>query len=195
VREGSSNRAYSFFIILFILTVAFSLTSAGILNGNMAMSIDSYAKKSKESSEESSRVGSGSSNKSGGSSSGSDSKSSSDNSNKEGSRGNSKNNDQGTNDNEQQQQQEPGSNDGSNTGADNNLQSVGPLKTDKREQGTEPIVPLDKTVTPSPLPPTTCEQGSTCTTHQQDLSNRDHSITTTTTRDNKTPFILSIPFP
>jgi hypothetical protein len=192
VREGSSNRAYSFFIILFILTVAFSLTSAGIFEGNIAISLDAYAKKSKESSGESSRVGSDSSNKSGGSSIGSDSKSSSDNSNKEGSSGN-KNNDQGINDNEQQQQQEPGSNDGSNTGIDNNLKPVEPLKTHKREQGTEPILPLDKTVTPSPPPTTSCEQGSTCTTHQQDLSNRDHSITTT--KDKKTPFILSIPFP
>ena len=191
MREGSSNRAYSFFIILFILTVAFSLTSAGIFKGNIAISIDADAKKSKESSGESSRVDSDSSNKSGGSI-GSDSKSSSDNSNKEGSSGN-KNNDQGTNDNEQQQQ-EPGSNDGSNTGIDNNLKPVEPLKTDKREQGTEPILPLDKTVTPSPPPTTSCEQGSTCTTHQQDLSNRDHSITTSR-KDKKTPFILSIPFP
>ena len=42
----------------------------------------------------------------------------------------------------------------------------------------------------SPPPPTTCEQGSTCT-HQQDSSNSDHSHTT----KDKTPFVLSLPFP
>jgi hypothetical protein len=189
-----STNTCTFLIIFLIPILAFSLTSTGIFKGNTVIGIDAYAKKSNESSGESSPGGSGSSSNSGsndksrGSSSGSDTKSS-DNSNNEGSSGN-KNNDRGTNNNHQQQP-EPGSNDeSSNTGADNNLQAVEPPKTGKGEQGTGATVPADKTVTPSP-PPTTCEQGSTCT-HQQDSSNRDHSNTTT---KDKTPFVLSLPFP
>ncbi|MFL6339871.1 MAG: hypothetical protein ACJ718_12310, partial [Nitrososphaeraceae archaeon] len=129
---------------------------------------------------------------------GSDAKISSDNSNNEDNSGNNKNNDRGTNDN--QQQQEPGSNDdNSNTGIDNNLQAVGSPKTGEREQqGTGRIVSPGETISPPPpLPPATCEQGSTCPTHdQQDLSNHGQSTTTTTTstKDN-TPFFLPIPFP
>ena len=51
---GEGNRSPNFIILFFILTLAFSLTSAGIINGNRAISIDAYAKKSKESSEGSS---------------------------------------------------------------------------------------------------------------------------------------------
>jgi cytoskeletal protein RodZ len=184
MKKGSAN-THSFLIIFLIPILAFSLTSAGILNSNTVIGIDAYAKKSDESSAESSRRGSTSSSSdkidgAGLSSSGSDSKSSLHNSNNE---GNNKNNDQGAND-------------GSNTGTDNNLKPVEPPKTGKVEQGARRIVPPDKTVTSLPPPTTTsCEQASTCTTpHQQDLSNHDH-LTTPTAKDNKTPFILSIPFP
>ncbi|MFL6459622.1 MAG: hypothetical protein ACJ71J_01525 [Nitrososphaeraceae archaeon] len=128
---------------------------------------------------------------------GSDAKISSDNSNNEDNSGNNKNNDRGTNDN--QQQQEPGSNDdNSNTGIDNNLQAVGSPKTGEREQqGTGRIVSPGETISPPPpLPPATCEQGSTCPTHdQQDLSNHGQSTTTTTSTKDNTPFFLPIPFP
>jgi hypothetical protein len=50
VAETSGTRAYHFFILFFILTLAFSLTSAGILKGNMAISMDAYATKSEGSS-------------------------------------------------------------------------------------------------------------------------------------------------
>jgi hypothetical protein len=188
VRESSSNRPYSFIVIFFILTLAFSLTSAGTLSTNTSIGIDAYAKKPNESSGGSSQGSSSdSSDKSGGTSSGSDTESSSDNSNKEG----NKNSDQGTNNNEQQQQ-EPDSNDGSNTAADNSLQAVEPPKIGKGGQGSEPFVPPVDTTTPSP-PPTTCEQGSICTDDQHDSNSHDHSIATTT-KDN-TPFVLSLPFP
>src|SRR5919197_2470556 len=108
--KESSTKISSLFIIFFILTLPFSLTYVGILNANIAIiSIDAYAKKSKESSGESSG---GSSSDKGGSSS-----------------------DKG----------------GSSSGSDSKVTS--------------------------PPPPTTCEQGSTCT-HQQDSSNSDHSHTT-----------------
>jgi hypothetical protein len=115
--KGSANTC-SFSIIFLIPILAFSLTSAGILNGNTVIGIDAYAKKSNESSGESSRRGStsGSSDKGTSSNRGSDSKGSSYNND-------NKNSDQVTNNNEQQQQ-EIGSNDGSNTVNDNNLQSV-----------------------------------------------------------------------
>jgi hypothetical protein len=152
MKKGSAN-THSFLIIFLIPILAFSLTSAGILNSNTVIGIDAYAKKSDEFSAESSRRGSTSSSSdkidgAGLSSSGSDSKSSLHNS-----------------------------------------------KTGKVEQGARRIVPPDKTVTSLPPPTTSCEQASTCTTpHQQDLSNHDH-LTTPTAKDNKTPFILSIPFP
>jgi len=50
VAETSGTRAYRFFILFFIFTLAFSLTSAGILKGNMAISMDAYATKSEGSS-------------------------------------------------------------------------------------------------------------------------------------------------
>jgi hypothetical protein len=43
---GGNNRTRSFIVILFILTLGFTLTSAGILNGNMAIGMDAYATKS-----------------------------------------------------------------------------------------------------------------------------------------------------
>jgi hypothetical protein len=46
VAETSGTRAHCFFIQFLIFTLALSLTSAGILNGNMAMNIDAYATKS-----------------------------------------------------------------------------------------------------------------------------------------------------
>jgi hypothetical protein len=69
VRESSSNGPYSFIVIFFILTLAFSLTSAGTLSANTSIGIDAYAKKSKESSEGNSN-GNGSSSDKGGSSGG-----------------------------------------------------------------------------------------------------------------------------
>jgi hypothetical protein len=47
---GDGNRTRSFIILFFILTLAFSLTSVGILKGNMAISMDAYATKSEGSS-------------------------------------------------------------------------------------------------------------------------------------------------
>ena len=47
---GGSSRTHSFIVILFILTLAFSLTSAGIFKGNMAISMDAYATTSEGSS-------------------------------------------------------------------------------------------------------------------------------------------------
>jgi hypothetical protein len=73
VAETSGTRAYRFIILFFILTLAFSLTSAGILKGNMAISMDAYATKSEGSSGGDSSDGgggsSGGSNDNGGSSS------------------------------------------------------------------------------------------------------------------------------
>src|SRR5919197_991304 len=178
-----NNEIGSLPVIFFVLTLAFSLTSTDILNLNTAVGIvDAFAKKAKESSRGSSNGDSGisgSSDKGGSSSSGgSDSKGPSDNND-------NKNSHQGTYNNEQQQQ-EASSNDGSY-----NLQPVGPTTTGAGEQGTGPIVPAVKTTTP--LPQTTCKQESTCTTtHQQNLSQHNHS--TTTTKD-KIPFVLSLPFP
>src|SRR5919198_3985524 len=43
----ASTDMCSFLVIFFILTLAFSLASAGILKGNIAISMDAYAKKSK----------------------------------------------------------------------------------------------------------------------------------------------------
>ncbi len=43
--ETSGTRSYRFFILFFIFKLAFSLTSAGILKGNMAISMDAYATK------------------------------------------------------------------------------------------------------------------------------------------------------
>jgi hypothetical protein len=57
-------------MVFFILTLAFSLTSAGILNANITIGMAAYAKKSKGSSDGSSgggSGGSGSSNEDGGS--------------------------------------------------------------------------------------------------------------------------------
>jgi hypothetical protein len=183
VVETSGTRAYRFFILFFILTLAFSLTSAGILNSNTVIGIDAYVKESDEFSGESSRRAStsGSTDKSGGaggSSSGLDTKSSSDNSNNKGNSGNNKNNDQAIND-------------GSNRGADNNLQAIGPAKTGE-QQATGDNAPSIETVTPTRQ--TTCKEGSNCTTYQQDQSNSDHS-TTTTTKEGNTPLVLSLPFP
>jgi hypothetical protein len=59
VTATSSTRAYSFFMVFFILTLAFSLTSAGILNANITIGMAAYAKKSKGSSDGSSGGGSG----------------------------------------------------------------------------------------------------------------------------------------
>ena len=48
---GEDNRTLSFIILFFIiLTLAFSLTSAGILKDNMAVGIAAYATKSEGSS-------------------------------------------------------------------------------------------------------------------------------------------------
>jgi hypothetical protein len=43
---GGGSRTRSFIIPFFISTLAFSLTSAGILKGNMDISMDDYATKS-----------------------------------------------------------------------------------------------------------------------------------------------------
>jgi hypothetical protein len=56
MRESSSN-VRSLFIIFFVLTLAFSLTSSGIINGNTTLSITAYAKKSEESSDGNSNAG------------------------------------------------------------------------------------------------------------------------------------------
>jgi hypothetical protein len=168
------------------------MLTAVIIAADLAVALIKLDHRQESSSADSSS--SGRSDKSG--DTGSDAKISSDNSNNEDNSGNNKNNDRGKNDN--QQQQEPGSNDdNSNTGIDNNLQAVGSPKTGEREQqGTGRIVSPGETISPPPpLPPATCEQGSTCPTHdQQDLSNHGQSTTTTSTKDN-TPFFLPIPFP
>jgi hypothetical protein len=185
-KRSASTR--SFLTIFLVPTLAFSLTSIGILKGNTVIDIDAYAKEPNESSKDISigaNIGSGS--KSGGgvrgsSSSGSDIKSSSDSTNGEANSINKKN--------------DHAVNDVSNTGTNNNFKPIEPPKAGKGEQGSGPVVQPDKTVTSLPPPITTssCEQGSTCTSqHQQDLGDRNPS--STTTKDNKTPFILSVPFP
>jgi len=94
----NSTRCYSFFVIILVLTIVFSLISVSILKANTTIGMAAYAKKSKKPSEENSNDGGGSSGKSGdsggGGGGGSDSK-------------DKKNNDQRTNDNEQQQQVKP----------------------------------------------------------------------------------------
>ena len=92
-RIGSSR---SSLILFFVLTLTFSLISAGILNANTTVGMAAYAKKSKRPFEEKNNDGvGGSSGKSGDSGGGgSDSK-------------DKKNNDQGTNDNERQHQVKP----------------------------------------------------------------------------------------
>ena len=74
-----SNRSYSLFIAFFILTLTFSLISAGILNVNTTIGMAAYAKKSKRSSESGDDGGGGGSSGDD-SSGGSDSKGSLDNS-------------------------------------------------------------------------------------------------------------------
>ena len=106
---------------------------------------------------------------------------------------NSKNEGNGNNNNKNNNQ---GTDDGSNTGHDNNLQVVEPAKTGEQQQGTgESVAPIE---TATPMPQTSCEQGSNCT-DQQGLSDRDRSTTattsTTTTKQDNTPFVLSLPFP
>jgi hypothetical protein len=110
----------------------------------------------------------------------SDTKSSDSSNNLASSDNNNRNNDQGTND-------------GSNTGAHNNLQAVEPAKTSE-QQGTAENIPSSGTATP--IPQTTCEQGSNCT-DQQGLSDHDRSTTASTTpsKQEDTPFVLSLPFP
>jgi hypothetical protein len=68
VKESSSNRAYSFFVVLFVLTITFCLVSTGIFKANTTIGMAAYAKKSKESS-----GGSSGGDSSGGSSDGGDS--------------------------------------------------------------------------------------------------------------------------
>ncbi len=67
---GEGNTTRSFIILFFISTLAFSLTSAGILRGNMAISMDACATKSEGSSGESSGSDKGGSGSSGSSSGG-----------------------------------------------------------------------------------------------------------------------------
>jgi clumping factor A len=85
-----------------------------------------------------------------------------------------------------------GANGGSNTGADNNLHAIESPKTDQQQQGTGENIPPTETTTPTPQ--TTCEQGSDCT-DQQGSGNSDHSTTPTTTKQDNTPFVFSLPFP
>jgi hypothetical protein len=108
-----SNRSCRLFIAFFILTLTFSLISAGVLKVNTTVSMAAYAKKSKKPSEENSNDegGGGSNHKSG---DGSHSKDK------------NKNNDQGTNND---QDEEPSSSDGGNIATDDNLQHIAPPKT------------------------------------------------------------------
>jgi len=64
-------------------------------------------------------------------------------------------------------------NDGSNTGAGENVPSIGIA---------------------IPTPHRSCDQGSNCN-DQQDPSNTDHPTAPTATKQNNTPFVLSLPFP
>ncbi len=64
-------------------------------------------------------------------------------------------------------------NDGSNTGTGENVPSI---------------------ATDIPTPHRSCDQGSNCN-DQQDPSNTDHRTAPTATKQNNTPFVLSLPFP
>jgi hypothetical protein len=189
MKKWSANtRTRSSLTIFVVPILAFSLTSIAILKSNTVSGMDAYAPKSNEPSIGESSIGSNSytggknAAASSGSSSGSDTKSSPDSTNCEANSINKKN--------------DYALNDGSNKGTNNNFKSVEPPKAGKGEQGSRPIVQPDKPVKSLPPPITTssCEQGSPCINHhQQDLS--DHNPLTTATKDNKTPFILSVPFP
>jgi hypothetical protein len=66
MKVSSSANAHSFFIVFFILTLAFSLISAGILRSNNAIGIAAHATKSARSSGGGNRNGGGSSSGGGG---------------------------------------------------------------------------------------------------------------------------------
>jgi hypothetical protein len=187
MKKRRSASTSSFLTVFLVPTLAFSLTSICILKGNIVIDIDAYAKEPNESSKAIS-IGAtvGSSGKSGsgahGSTSDSDTKSSLDSSNDEVNSINKKN--------------DHAVNDGSDENTNNKFKPEEPPKAGKGEQGSRPVVQPDKTIISLPPPITTspCEQGTTCTSHyQQNLSDPSHS--TTATKDNKTPFILSVPFP
>jgi len=111
------------------------------------------------------------------------------------------NNDGNSNNNNIDRNSNQGTNDGrSNSGAHNNLQSVEPAKTGKEVEGEggsgQNVAPPIGTTMSTPQSQTSCEQGSDCT-DQQGLGDRDRSSPTTgaTTKQEDTPFVLSLPFP
>jgi hypothetical protein len=168
----SSTETGSLFIILFILALLFSLVSAGVINRNTnTISIDAYAKKSGKPGE-----GGGSGditrdhadgNDKGGSSN--DVRTASDSIDKGG----------GSGDRGSDSKSSDNLNNEGNSGSKNSDQST----NDGSKAGTdEDLRPVE--------PSKTCEQASTCT-HQQESSNRDPSPST----KDKTPFVLSLPFP
>ncbi|MFL6320697.1 MAG: hypothetical protein ACJ72Q_09500 [Nitrososphaeraceae archaeon] len=137
--ETSGTRSYRFFILFFIFTLAFSLTSAGILKGNMAISMDAYATKSDGSS------GGGDSSDGGGESKGGDSCDGSG----EGGGSSGGGSSGGSNGN-------GGS--GSETGGNDNPTTEEPSTPPPSIEEPPPTVG-----SPPPPPPVTCEQGSTST--------------------------------
>ena len=85
--------------------------------------------------------------------------------------------------------------DSSDTNVDTNSQDLQSAKSaeKKQQQGsTENVAPIG---TATPTPETTCEQGSNCT-DQHGLTDQDRSTTSAdTTKEDNTPFVLSLPFP
>jgi hypothetical protein len=175
----SSTDTGSMFIILFILVLLFSLVSVGVINRNATtISIDAYAKKSGKPGESGgggsghiTRDHAGGSDKSGSDKSGSsnDVRTASDSIDKGGGSGDR----------------------GSDSKSSNNLNNEGNSGSKNSDQSTNDGSNAGTDADLRPVEPSkTCEQASTCT-HPQDSSNRDPSPNT----KDKTPFVLSLPFP
>jgi hypothetical protein len=175
----SSTETGSMFIILFILALLFSLVSAGVINLNTnTISIDAYAKKS------------GKPGESGGGGSGDITRDHADGNDKGG-------NDKGGSSNDVRTASDSidkggGSGDrGSDSKSSDNLNNEGNSGSKNSDQSTNDGSKAGTDEDLRPVEPSkTCEQASTCT-HQQESSNRDPSPST----KDKTPFVLSLPFP
>jgi hypothetical protein len=159
---GEGNRTRSFIILFFISTLAFSLTSAGILKGTMAISMDAYATKSEGSSGGGSSDGGGGSKGSDGGSGSSDGGSKGSDGGSGSSDGGSKGSDggSGSSDGGSSSSSDKSSDNGGVTGGENNPTI---------EEPNTPPPPIDEPnptliappPPPPPPPPSTCEQGST----------------------------------
>ena len=85
-----------------------------------------------------------------------------------------------------------GSDNSNNVGDIENNNNNNIAANDGSNTGTGEKVPSIETAIPTPY--RSCDQGSNCN-DQQDPSNTDHRTAPTATKQNNTPFVLSLPFP